>query len=100
MKDFGRKIIGAATLTMAITPAWGDATETVDSKSAVEFLLSTCLPAMDDIANVDAMARQNNWFHLPVAPSNSHVTQRSRWRANGFFVQHGPGTRGIFLTAS
>jgi hypothetical protein len=83
-----RKIISLAALTLAaITPALGDATETIDAKSAVEFVLSTCLPAMDDVANLEAMAREKNWFPLPRVPSNSpHVTQRLRWRVNGFFV--------------
>lgn len=83
-----RKIVGAAALTLAaITPVLGDATETIDAKSAVEFVLSTCLPAMDDVANLEAMARENGWFPLPRVPSNSpHVTQRLRWRVDGFFV--------------
>jgi hypothetical protein len=72
------KIISLAALTLAaITSALGDATETIDAKSAVEFVLSTCLPTMDDVANLEAMAREKNWFPLPRVPSNSpHVTQR------------------------
>jgi hypothetical protein len=83
-----RKIISVAALTLAaITSAWGDATGTIDPKSAVEFVLSTCLPVMDDVASIDRMGQENNWFHLPTIPSNSpHVTQRSRWSANGFFI--------------
>jgi hypothetical protein len=39
------------------------------------------------VANLEAMAREKNWFPLPRIPSNSpHVTQRLRWRVNGFFV--------------
>jgi hypothetical protein len=42
---------------------------------------------MDDLANVEMIARENNWFRIPYIPSSSKlVTQRSRWRANGFFV--------------
>jgi hypothetical protein len=82
-----RKIIAALAFAAIVTPAWGDATETIDPKSAVDFVLSTCLPAMDDVASVDKMGQENNWFHLPAIPSNSeHVTQRSRWRSNGFFI--------------
>jgi hypothetical protein len=81
------KIIAALAFAAIVTPAWGDAVETIDGKSAVEFVLSTCLPAMDDVANLETMARENNWFPLPRVPSNSpHVTQRLRWRVNGFFV--------------
>ena len=31
-----------------------------DSKSAAEFTLATCLPAMDDLSKVEIMARENN----------------------------------------
>jgi hypothetical protein len=77
----------AVIIVAASTPALGDATETVDPKSAVEFVLSTCLPAMDDLANVERMARENNWFHLPTTAYDSkYTTPHLRWRANGFFV--------------
>jgi hypothetical protein len=56
-----RKIISVAALTLAaITSAWGDATEAIDPKSAVEFVLSTCLPVMDDVASIDRMGQENN----------------------------------------
>jgi hypothetical protein len=67
----------SVAIVAAITPALGDATETVDPKSAAEFVLSVCLPAMDDVTNVERMAQENNW---------PHVTPRSKWRANGFFI--------------
>jgi hypothetical protein len=71
----------------AFGKAQADATETIDAKSAVEFVLSICLPAMDDVASVDSMGQENNWFHLPTIPSNSpRVTQRSSWMANGFRI--------------
>jgi hypothetical protein len=79
-----RKIIGAAAITLAITPAWGDDTETID---AVEFVLSTCLPAMSDIANIERMAEENNWFHLPTTALNSeYTTPHRRWRADDYTV--------------
>jgi hypothetical protein len=82
-----RKLIGTIVLTLAITPAWGDATETVDPKAAVEFVLSTCLPTMDDLANVERMARENNWFQLPTTTFDSkYTTPHLRWRANGYTV--------------
>jgi hypothetical protein len=82
------KLISAAALTLAaIIPAWGDATETVDPKSAVEFVLSTCLPAMDDLTSVERLAHENKWFHLPTTAHDSkYTTPHLRWRANGFFV--------------
>ena len=79
--------LSAASVLAASTPARSDAVAVIDPKSAAEFVLKTCLPAMDDLANVEMMARENNWFPLPYIPSNSRsVTSRSRWRANGFFV--------------
>src|ERR1700719_988459 len=51
-----------------------------DSKSAAEFLLKTCLPAMDDMSNVEAMAREGNWIAKPVLrPTNSVERSRSMW---------------------
>jgi len=39
---------------------------------AAEFALKTCLPAMDDLATVEAMARENNWVrHLPTSSINA-----------------------------
>jgi len=86
-----RKVIGlalaAAFALAASASARSDAVAVIDPKSAAEFVLNTCLPAMDDLQKVEVMARENNWFPLPYVPSNSnHVTSRSRWRANGFFV--------------
>ena len=83
------KIIDLAALTLtAITPALGDAIETVDPKAAVKFVLSVCLPAMDDVTNVERMAQENKWFHLPTNPSSDskYTTVHLRWRANGYFV--------------
>jgi len=86
-----RKVMGlalaAAFALAASASARSDAVAVIDPKSAAEFVLNTCLPAMDDLQKVEVMARENNWFPLPYVPSNSnHVTSRSRWRANGFFV--------------
>src|SRR3984957_7955610 len=86
-----RKIVGlslaAVFVSAASIPARSDEVAVIDPKAAAEFVLKTCLPAMDDLANVEMMAREHNWFPLPYIPSNSKsVTSRSRWRVNGFFV--------------
>jgi hypothetical protein len=51
------KIVGMALIValglVATVPALAD------SKSAAEFLLKTCLPAMDDLSKVEAMAQEN-----------------------------------------
>jgi hypothetical protein len=86
-----RKIVGLALAAVFVSaagiPARSDAVAVIDPKEAAEFVLKTCLPAMDDLANVETMAQKKNWFRLPYIPSNSKfVTSRSRWRANGFFI--------------
>jgi hypothetical protein len=53
-----------------------------NSKSAAEFTLTTCLAAMDDLAKVEVMARENNWTvkTLPIAATLSKfINSRSRW---------------------
>ena len=87
----GRKIFGlvlaAVFASVASISARSDAVAVIDPKAAVEFVLKTCLSAMEGLANVEAIAQENKWFRLPNIPSNSKlVTSRSRWRANGFFV--------------
>jgi hypothetical protein len=53
-----------------------------NSKSAAEFTLTTCLAAMDDLAKVEVMARENNWTNktptLSAALSKT-MTSRSLW---------------------
>jgi hypothetical protein len=102
MKRLSPRMIGAAALTLAITPAWADATETVDPKSAVEFVLSICLPAMDDLSSVERLAQENKWFRLPTNPSSDskYTTAHLRWRANGYFVTTWSFKGGTFLVAS
>jgi len=60
-----------------------------DSKEAAEFVLKTCLPAMDDLSKVEAMARQGNWFALPPNPAidRNSIAPGSGWRANKFVVR-------------
>src|SRR5258708_30977360 len=83
-----RKIIGVAALTLAaITPALG---ADIEPKAAVDFLLSTCLPAMDDLANVERIAQEKNWFRLSDLPPTEHVTTTAHWRAPADAVV-GPG---------
>jgi hypothetical protein len=53
-----------------------------DSKSVAEFLLKTCLPAMDDLSNVEAMAREGNWTPKPLSrfsTANRFQKSHSRW---------------------
>jgi len=86
-----RKIVGLALAAVFVSAASisarSDAVAVIEPKVAAEFVLKTCLPAMDDLANVETMAQEKNWFRLPYIPSVSKsVASRSRWRANGFFV--------------
>jgi hypothetical protein len=86
-----RKVVGLALVAVctsaASMPARSDAVAVIDPKAAVEFVLTTCFPAMDDLANVETMAQEKHWFRLPYIPSTSKsVTSRSRWRADGFFI--------------
>jgi hypothetical protein len=50
-----------------------------DSKSAAEFLLKTCLPAMDNVSNVEAMAQEGNWTPKPDSPPTQFRTSNSNW---------------------
>jgi hypothetical protein len=50
-----------------------------DSKSAAEFLLKTCLPAMDNVSKVEAMAQEGNWTPKSVSPPTQFRTSNSRW---------------------
>jgi hypothetical protein len=52
------------------------------SKSVAQFTLTTCLAAMDDLAKVEVMARENNWTNKtpPIADALSKYTNsRSMW---------------------
>jgi hypothetical protein len=80
--------LSTVSVLAAGTSARSDAISGIDPKSAAEFVLKTCLPAMDDLANVELMARKYDWFAPPNIPSNSKsVTSRSSWMVNGFFVE-------------
>ena len=85
-----RKIIPlalAAVFASAACISARSAVAVIDPKGAAEFVLKTCLPVMDDLANIETMAQEGNWFRLPYIPSSSKsVGSRSRWMANGFFV--------------
>ncbi len=78
----------AAVFSLAANAPAQSAAAVADPKSAAEFVLNTCLPAMDDLAKVEVMARENKWFTLPPNPAvNPKFTvSKSRWRANGYFV--------------
>jgi hypothetical protein len=47
-----------------------------DSQSAAEFVLKTCLPAMDDLSKVEVMARENKWTATPL-PTPPYVPASS-----------------------
>jgi PDZ domain len=47
----------------------GGSTALADSKSSAEFTLATCLAAMDDLARVEVLAKENNWADK--TPANS-----------------------------
>jgi hypothetical protein len=81
-----RKIIDlalAAAFALAIS-----ASALADSRSAAEFALKTCLPAMDDVGKVEIMARENGWSTFAYNPTSESksIASKSRWRADGFFV--------------
>jgi hypothetical protein len=68
-----------------------------DSKSSAEFMLTTCLVAMDDLAKVEALARKNNWTDRTSSIStptdkfmDKFMTSRTVWEVTAgedrFFV--------------
>ena len=79
-----------AALAVAAVVALGASVPALaDSKDAAEFVLKTCLPAVDDLSKVEAMARQGNWFALPPNPAidRNAIAPGSGWRANKFVVR-------------
>ena len=73
MRNITVSVVSGAFVLAASTLAFAD------SKSVAEFLLKTCLPAMDDLSNVEAMARERNWTPKPLP---SFIT------ASGFQKSH------------
>jgi hypothetical protein len=74
-----RKIVCMALVaTLGLAP---NAPALGDSKSAAEFVLKTCLPAMDDLSKVEVMARENNWTpkSLPSRLSDRFQKSMSLW---------------------
>jgi hypothetical protein len=66
---------------LALAAAFGlttSASALADSKSAAEFTLATCLPAMDGLSKVGAIARENNWT-LKRLPPNDLFKSNSLW---------------------
>jgi hypothetical protein len=77
----------AAVFASAACISARSAVAVIDPKGAAEFVLKTCLPAMDDLTNIETMAQEGNWFRLPYIPSSSKLVEsRSRWMADGFYV--------------
>jgi len=74
MRKIAILAVSGAFVLAANTPALAD------SKSAAEFLLKTCLPAMDNLSKVEAMAQEGNWTPKPVLnPSSRFRTSNSKW---------------------
>jgi len=63
MPKISRFALLAVFALSATSPALGD------GNWAAEFALKTCLPAMDDLAAVEAIARENNWVRHPPTPT-------------------------------
>ena len=76
-----------------------------DSKSVAEFLLKTCLPAMDDLANVEAIARDGNWTRKPLPnfiTTNRFQKSHSMWdvvQTIDFPCRFGSGATSFILVA-
>lgn len=81
-----RKIIGLALTAAAALAASLPAL--ADSKSAAEFVLKTCLPAMDDLSKVEVMAQEGNWLTFPSRPATDPkmFASKSAWRVNKLHV--------------
>ena len=68
--------LAAASALAASAPALAD------SKSAAAFVLETCLAAMDDLAKVVLVARENNWIaksSANAAATSKFIKSRSMW---------------------
>src|SRR5580704_10209335 len=50
-----------------------------DSKSAAEFMLKICSDAMDDLAKVTAVARDDLWVEAAVPTIQKYETSKSAW---------------------
>jgi hypothetical protein len=74
-----------ALLFALLFPFGGEATaQTPDpdpySKSVAQFTLTTCLSAMDDLAKVEVMARENNWINkTPPISADKFKNSLSAW---------------------
>jgi len=81
-----REIIGLALTAAAALAASLPAL--ADSKSAAEFALKTCLPAMDDLSKVEVMAREGNWLTFPSRPATDSklFASKSARRVNKLLV--------------
>jgi hypothetical protein len=75
-----RKIIAALTL-IAITPALA---ADIEPKVAADFLLSTCLLAMEDVAKVEKVAQEQGWKRLSEPLSMELVKPRADWKTHDF----------------
>jgi hypothetical protein len=73
-------MLKAIGLAVALTSILGpNSSALADARSAAEFVLKICLPAMDDLSNVERMALENNWTRSPPANLGTLRTRNSRW---------------------
>jgi hypothetical protein len=90
MTVFKRMLIMRKSLALAFAATSAlaaSAPALADSKSAAAFVLETCLAAMDDLAKVELVARENNWTaksSANAAATSKFIKSRSMWEvANG-----------------
>ncbi len=59
----------------------------MEPKAAVDFVLSTCLLAMGDLANVKKIAEEEGWSRVSdVLPLNTKIEKsRAQWQAPDFY---------------
>jgi hypothetical protein len=71
------KVIGLAiAFTSILVP---NSSALADARSAAEFVLKICLPAMDDLSNVESLAQENNWTKTPPVNLGRLRMRNSRW---------------------
>jgi hypothetical protein len=86
MRKFASLSLAACVTLATVSAACAEVIGLADSKSAAEFALKTCLPAIDDVGKVEVMARENGWW-TPAYNTTSEsksIRSESRWRTNGF----------------
>jgi hypothetical protein len=99
MSDRLKKLMFGSTLPTAVLFSLAASTAALaEARSAAEFVLTICRPAMKDVAKVDAMAQEKNWTAAPEAAAGTQSNGfklRSGWTAtegdDKFMVMTGVG---------